>query len=382
MKVLFITNAFYESTFPLVKKLKKNTEVSLLCVQTNNLLAPPEFDCSFLKYKKYGLYNAIDFTNQIQKNILNYFDNDIDFIKILYSKSVLFSITRILKFIALSKPDIIHFIGITIPFSVISRLVNQKVFFSIHEYTMNRLLIKNSFKSKFKHLVNHLIEFNVYSNKRNKFIFHSKNQLDQFETKFHSASTRLINFGTFETFKSYDKMDFRQPFLDYLVFVGSPKYYKGLDILIDFITSNHLNFNVVVAGSGVSKFKKSYDKGNFHFIDKFLEGHELCNLIKNSSGVILPYRSASQSGLPSLCMALNTPVITTAIPGILEYLEPDWNSIIIDFNDVSESNILCSEEALHKKLNELKSKIKIRPYIEAKFDWAEISKNTLDYYMN
>lgn len=380
-KVLFINNAFYESTFPLIKYLKRNIDVSILCVQNNKLLSPPEFDCSFLINENYGLYNAKYFTGELPKNLINYFENEVGFINILYTKSIFYSIAKILSFIDSHKPDIIHFVGITIPFSLISRLVKQKVVFSIHEYTLNRTLDNNSFKSNLKKLIFDLIEFNVYSNKKNTFIFHSKNQLEAFKSKFDSRSAVLIYFGLFETFKYYDTTHNMMPFDNYLLFVGTPKYYKGLDILIHFLNENNSNLNVIVAGSGVSKFDSMKRKNNFHFIDKFLNGIELRRLISNSMGVILPYRSASQSGLPSLCIGLSTPVISTSVPGILEYLEPDWNSIVIDFSDSSKNKILLDEKSLKKKLQELKINISKRPYNTDSFEWIQISKKTLEFYM-
>lgn len=145
----------------------------------------------------------------------------------------------------------------------------------------------------------------------------------------------------------------------YILFFGRIEPYKGLDQLVEIIRSlrNRKNMtSFVVAGAG-------YDKSlaELRMIEKvdvrnrFVDENELNDLIASAICVILPYKSATQSGVVLKANAMGVPVICFNVGALSEYIEDGTNGYVINAGDISgmvnaiEDLILPNEIMLKKR---------------------------------
>ena len=386
MKILFLTNSFFESTLPLIKNLQKGNEVDLFLVQNKNILNSPELDLSCIKEFNSGVYTHNDIFKYFPENIKLYFNNDLEFITMFYMKnktSFPWIIFKIIMMINQSKYDVIHFIGITPAFYIISKTIkNQNIFFSIHEFTINRMNLGDSFHSKVKTVFNNYFEKAVYESAQNNFIFLSDSEAKKFSNKYKAKknSYTVIPFGPFETYKYHSNIQQVSKFKNFYLFLGSPKPYKGAELLFSVASDKRMvNKYFVFAGKGSQNIGEVGEKTNLEFIDKFLSGSEIKNLIESAKAVILPYKSSSQSGIPSTSFALKTPVISTKTDGLKFYIDSGYNGLFVN-HDLNELIELLTNNKIDQKIKKLRNNLMNKPYNNDNFKWKNISESVCKFY--
>lgn len=109
----------------------------------------------------------------------------------------------------------------------------------------------------------------------------------------------------------------RNKYGKYILFFGTIRPYKGIDILIKaFKMSNCKNHQVklVIAGKDIegNVLHNTHDD-DIIVLNRYIENGELATLIVNSLFVILPYKSATQSGVTKSAIALDKPMICTDV---------------------------------------------------------------------
>jgi len=86
-----------------------------------------------------------------------------------------------------------------------------------------------------------------------------------------------------------------------ILFFGRIEEYKGLDNLLNIIqlfNKNRLNYNFIIAGKGkIENMEKFLTFKNVTIINRFIEDEEIKNLFRKATFTILPYNSATQSGV-------------------------------------------------------------------------------------
>ena len=142
-----------------------------------------------------------------------------------------------------------------------------------------------------------------------------------------SASNLRKEFG----FSEHDKV---------LLFFGYVRKYKGLDLLIDAfprILSSIPNSKLLIVG-------EFYDSPDLYFdlikklglekdtvvVNKFVPNEDVGKYYKVSDLVILPYRSATQSGILNVAYGFLKPVVVTNVGGLSEFVEDKKTGIIIN----------------------------------------------------
>jgi len=125
-----------------------------------------------------------------------------------------------------------------------------------------------------------------------------------------------------------------------LLFFGYVRKYKGLDLLIEAfpaIKSSIPNAKLLIVG-------EFYDSPNFYaekirklgieddtvIINQFVPNEDVAKYYKVSDLVILPYRSATQSGILNVAYGFLKPVVVTNVGGLSEFVEDKRTGIIIN----------------------------------------------------
>jgi glycosyltransferase involved in cell wall biosynthesis len=133
------------------------------------------------------------------------------------------------------------------------------------------------------------------------------------------------------------------------VFFGYVRHYKGLDTLLDAWPSVRARrpATLVVAGEfyedaapylervaranrGVGGSSPAGGPGSpVRLLGHYLPDDEVEALFKAADVVVLPYRSATQSGVTHVAYALGVPVITTDVGGLAETVRPGETGLVV-----------------------------------------------------
>ena len=161
-----------------------------------------------------------------------------------------------------------------------------------------------------------------------------------------------------------------------ILFFGIIREYKGLDVLIESINllKDNLNdFHVLIVGEcyeNINKYRSLIDKYELSslitFINEYVPNEEVSKYFSCSDVVVLPYKTASQSGVLQIAYHFDIPVVTTDVGGLSEYIENNSTGILIESdNPIKLSEILydnLSNNSFQKLSNNIKE-------YKKKFSW-------------
>jgi len=155
-----------------------------------------------------------------------------------------------------------------------------------------------------------------------------------------------------------------------ILFFGYVRKYKGLDVLIKAfpkILQNNPNTFLLVVG-------EFYDNPNIYFqlieklnikervkvINQFVANEEVGKYYLASDVVVLPYRSATQSGILNVAYGFKKPVIVTNVGGLTEFVVEGKTGFVI--NPDSEDEIVRGYEEYVGKKDEVNFKENITEF--------------------
>lgn len=124
----------------------------------------------------------------------------------------------------------------------------------------------------------------------------------------------------------------RNPNLPLLVHFGLIRPYKGVDVFLkalDAIPDWWTLFNVTIAGENYMGEEALWDgvsadtKTNVMYENRFLSDDETKALLKEADYLVLPYRTASQSGIMAQAIGARKPVLASNLPGLSNFVIPE-----------------------------------------------------------
>jgi glycosyltransferase involved in cell wall biosynthesis len=126
------------------------------------------------------------------------------------------------------------------------------------------------------------------------------------------------------------------PDAEVALFFGYVRHYKGLDVLLDAWprVRAHRPVELLVAGEFYEDPVPYRDKvaalGSpaVRLLDHYLPDAEVETVFKAADVVVLPYRSATQSGVTHVAYAMGLPVITTDVGGLAETVVPGVTGLV------------------------------------------------------
>lgn len=144
---------------------------------------------------------------------------------------------------------------------------------------------------------------------------------------------------------------------DVALFFGYVRDYKGLDTLLEAWprVRQRRAVTLVVAGEFYEKPERyralaaHAGEGAVRFIDRYIPDAEVEALFRAADVSILPYRSATQSGVTHVAYALGTPVITTRVGGLAETVREGETGLTVPPEDpeaLAEGVLRFFEESL------------------------------------
>jgi D-inositol-3-phosphate glycosyltransferase len=121
-----------------------------------------------------------------------------------------------------------------------------------------------------------------------------------------------------------------------VLFFGYVRHYKGLDTLLEAWPAVRAKraATLVVAGefyddAALNQRLAAAAGDSVRMISRYIADDEVEALFKAADVVVLPYRSATQSGVTHVAYALGVPVITTDVGGLSETVVPDETGLVV-----------------------------------------------------
>ncbi|MDP3451672.1 MAG: glycosyltransferase [Bacteroidales bacterium] len=123
-----------------------------------------------------------------------------------------------------------------------------------------------------------------------------------------------------------------------ILFFGLIRDYKGLDILIDAFSLLDQSYQLIIAGEPYGSFEPyarqlalSPAKERIKLFNRYIPDGEVPLFFSCADVVVLPYRSATQSGISAISYHFGVPIITTDVGGLKEIIEKQGTGIVVEY---------------------------------------------------
>ncbi len=177
------------------------------------------------------------------------------------------------------------------------------------------------------------------------------------------------------------------PKLKTILFFGLIRDYKGLDILLDSFSQLDESYQLIIAGEPYGSFDKyqkkidsSPNKNNIKLFTKYIPDQDIPYYFCAADVCVLPYRSATQSGISSVSYYYETPLITTAVGGLKETIADAGTGIVID--EVSSDKLTSAIETYFQSSTIKEELINGIKKEKSRLSWDNFCNNLLELYNN
>jgi len=182
-----------------------------------------------------------------------------------------------------------------------------------------------------------------FINKNSGFIAMSEKVKEDLLSFDKNAKVILLHHPLYEHFGKLEDKTFARKSLGLspdkktLLFFGFIRDYKGLDLLIDAFSKLDQSYQLLIAGESYGSFEK-YNKtieknplkNNIHTHIRYISDTEVSRFFSASDVCILPYKSATQSGITGISFFLETPIIATNVGGLAELVTHEKTGLIVE----------------------------------------------------
>ncbi|KAB8321051.1 glycosyltransferase [Tolypothrix campylonemoides VB511288] len=191
----------------------------------------------------------------------------------------------------------------------------------------------------------------LYPKKANVFIGISEYSYKQLSTHFRGAKCINSLHGIIHSTSNTD-FDRIANNRNNLLFFGRIEKYKGIAILIEaFRIAKQKNpqLSLTIAGDGPldSEIKKQILELNIELINKWISDADLQEIMTSKGVMILPYLSATQSGVAGVALGNGLPAISTNVGALPEQIIHNRNGLIVppgDSNALAEAMVTISSD--------------------------------------
>lgn len=168
-----------------------------------------------------------------------------------------------------------------------------------------------------------------------------------------------------------------------LLFFGFIRDYKGLDLLINALQQLDASYELIIAGEVYGDFTSYHEQierlgltKRVHLHTRYISDDEVPLFFSAADVCVLPYKTATQSGITSIAYHFELPVIATDVGGLKEYILHQKTGLIVDRPDAQ----LIAEAINHyfdaAMIEQFKAAIK---QLKDAHSWAHLAKEIIDF---
>jgi glycosyltransferase involved in cell wall biosynthesis len=167
-----------------------------------------------------------------------------------------------------------------------------------------------------------------------------------------------------------------------LLFFGLIRDYKGLDLLIEAFGKLSSDYQLLIAGEPYGSFEK-YEKQiaalpnaqDVHTEARYISDEEVPLFFSAADVCILPYRSATQSGITAISYHFNLPMIATNVGGLQDSIRDGENGVIVE---PAADDIASGVNRFFAKGNQEKFAANIAQ-LKKELSWEVLAKAVVDF---
>ena len=231
----------------------------------------------------------------------------------------------------------------------------------------------------------------IFIYKAKKIIVHGnllRNQIFERYFKKENKDTIVLPIGNFTIYKHWDKnktINKEMSSTKNILFFGTVRPNKGLEYLLkaEPIIRNRINnYKIIIAGKfdAIEKYKKYIEPdARIKIINEYIPNKEVSKYFRNASIVVLPYVSATQTGIIPLAYSFGKPVIATNVGAIPEIVEDGKTGFLLEPRDekaLANAIVrLISDDNLIKKMS-----ANAFQYCKRNLSWNSIAERTIKLY--
>ncbi|MCR4824150.1 MAG: glycosyltransferase [Bacteroidales bacterium] len=170
-----------------------------------------------------------------------------------------------------------------------------------------------------------------------------------------------------------------------LLFFGLIREYKGLDILLRAFDLLDDSYQLVIAGEPYGSFEPyqklidaGRDPGSIHVFPDYIRDSEVKRYFSAADLTVLPYRSATQSGISSVSNHFEVPMVVTDVGGLKETVGDRGTGIVC-----KEGTPACVAEAIRSYFSDplLRKRLGIGIRAEKeRLSWSRFSHDLTDFF--
>jgi len=171
-----------------------------------------------------------------------------------------------------------------------------------------------------------------------------------------------------------------------VLFFGIIREYKGLNILIEalnMLTLKDHKLKPLIVGEFYDNKNKyinsinSEDRAQYLIIDRFVSSKESAEIFSISNLLVLPYKSASQSGVLADALNFDLPCLVSNHPGLTENIDHGKNGLVFESENSKSLSLIISDFFSNKSSQKLiSSNIKTK---KQELSWNEFSAQLMKY---
>ena len=168
----------------------------------------------------------------------------------------------------------------------------------------------------------------------------------------------------------------------YLLFFGLIRDYKGLDLLLEaFEKVENRDLRLLVAGefyNDKDQYRVALDRLGERVVlhEGFVKDEDVCNYFSVADALVLPYRTATQSGVTQIAYNFSLPMVVTRVGGLPEIVTDGKVGFVCE---PTVEGIADAIERLYKE-DALVHFAENFPAERKRFSWATMCDKLIEVY--
>lgn len=171
-----------------------------------------------------------------------------------------------------------------------------------------------------------------------------------------------------------------------LLYFGYIRDYKGLDLLIESISKLDESYHLILAGECYGDFTRYTDQikalgvsDRISLLNRYIPDNEVTLLFSAADVCVLPYKSATQSGVTAIALHFELPLIVTNVGGLKELVFHEKTGLLVQ--EPKTEQIIEQVHNFYNNHQQTDFAANIRE-LKQSLSWDTFAKKVMDFSAN